>query len=177
MGTVPSPLILRYNPLLMKVLKVLIPIALFLISFSLLYAVFGGSGYLVNRSLGRALEALEKEEEERRLEIEALERRMAQARSDAAYNDIALSLGYNQEGDVVYYFSDEDEPGPGWSGTDPVEEVVVWEGVPSWILALAALALTVALCALCALLLRRHGRAKDDAWQRDVIRRGDDFDW
>lgn len=177
MGPVPSPLILRYNLLTMKVLKVLIPIAVFLISFSLLYAVFGGSGYLVNRSLGRALEALEREEEERRLEIEALERRMAQARSEAAYNDIALSLGYNQEGDVVYYFSDEDVLEPAWDEVDPGEDVVVWEGVPTWILALTALALTVALSALCVFLLRRYGRARDDAWQRDAIRRGDDFDW
>ena len=108
--------------------KLFLSILMFLVLFSLLFSIFGKSGYLVNRSLENYLESLLREEEERKLRLEALEERRASLSSPEALNDIALSLGYNNDGDVVYYFETPDviEEVPSQAGE---EEDLLFEGI------------------------------------------------
>ena len=98
----------------------------------------------------------------------------------AALDDLALSLGYNRSGDVVYYFQEADVPEP--SGTESDDAVVLEEpyaGVDGWILALISLAVSLAVIliwtAVCGLSSGRHVKGRED--RRGTGRDYGDFDW
>lgn len=150
--------------------------------FIVLLSVFGHSGVLVNRSLAAKLDELSRQEQERRLEIEALEERRGQVSSEAYFDDVALSLGYEREGDLVFYFEDPDVLEVTSSVQAPPDEepVEVWEGVDSWILALVAAGFWILLLVVMFLVQTfRHGpRGEGDAGRTESGRRGlDEFDW
>ena len=156
--------------------KLFLFILMFLVLFSLLFSIFGKSGYLVNRSLENYLESLLREEEERKLRLEALEERRASLSSPEALNDIALSLGYNNDGDVVYYFETPDviEEVPSQAGE---EEELLFEGLDTWIIALISLAAAFVISVLIALI--HHGRGSRDSESGPAVQdsRYNDFDW
>ena len=152
--------------------------------FIVLLSVFGHSGVLVNRSLAAKLDELSRQEQERRLEIEALEERRGQVSSEAYFDDVALSLGYEREGDLVFYFEDPDvlEVTSSVQAPSDEEPVEVWEGVDSWILALVAAGFWILLLVVMFLVQTfRHGpHGEGDAGRTETEsgRRGlDEFDW
>lgn len=150
--------------------------------FIVLLSVFGHSGVLVNRSLAAKLDELSRQEQERRLEIEALEERRGQVSSEAYFDDVALSLGYEREGDLVFYFEDPDvlEVTSSVQAPSDEEPVEVWEGVDSWILALVAAGFWILLLGVMFLVQTfRHGpHGEGDAGRTESGRRGlDEFDW
>ncbi len=164
----------------MAIKKPFVGIFLFLTLFILLSSVFGRTGYLVNRSLEDRLAALERLEEEKRLEVDALRSRIMLLDEGAALDDLALSLGYNRSGDVVYYFQEADVPEP--AGTEPDDAVVLEEpyaGVDGWVLALISLAVSLAVILLwtvvCGLSSRRHVKSRED--RRGTGSDYGDFDW
>ena len=156
--------------------KLFLSILMFLVLFCLLFSIFGKSGYLVNRSLENYLESLLREEEERKLRLEALEERMSSLSSPEALNDIALSLGYNNDGDVVYYFETPDVIEEVPSQADE-EEDLLFEGLDTWVIALISLASAFVISVIAALI--QHGRHDRDnnavAGKKDS--RYSDFDW
>ena len=98
--------------------------------------------------------------------------------SRESLDDLALSLGYNREGDVVYYFQ---EPDVVETATVPVQDEVpeLYEGVATWILLVASLAITCLVMLLWTLLSmrlagpeERQRKAKEKA-RRDYER----YDW
>lgn len=123
----------------MAIKKLLVPLFMFFVLFSLLLSIFGHSGMLVNMSLERRLEELERAEEEKRMEVEALEDRINELSTVQSLDDLALSLGYNRDGDVVYRFQEEDSLDEIVPSSASGDESEVFEGVDSWILALASL--------------------------------------
>lgn len=158
--------------------KPLVAVFLFLASFSLLFAIFSDSGILANSSLEKVLASLEREEEEKLLAIGSLQERRAAMSSRESLDDLALSLGYNREGDVVYYFQ---EPDVVETSTVPVKDEVpeLYEGVATWILLVASLVLTGLVMLLWTLLSmrlagpeERQRKAKEKA-RRDYER----YDW
>lgn len=158
--------------------KPLVAVFLFLTSFSLLFAIFSDSGILANSSLEKVLASLEREEEEKLLAIDSLQERRAAMSSRESLDDLALSLGYNREGDVVYYFQEPDVVEP---ATVPVKDEVpeLYEGVATWILLVASLAITCLVMLLWTLLSmrlagpeERQRKAKEKA-RRDYER----YDW
>lgn len=164
----------------MAIKKPFVGIFLFLTLFALLSSVYGRTGYLVNRSLEDRLAALERLEEEKRLEVDALRSRIMLLDEGAALDDLALSLGYNRSGDVVYYFQEADVPEP--SRTESDDAVVLEEpyaGVDGWILALISLAVSLAVILIwtvaCGLSSGRHVKSRED--RRGTGRDYGDFDW
>ena len=158
--------------------KPVVAVFLFLASFSLLFAIFSDSGILANSSLEKVLASLEREEEEKLLAIDSLQERRAAMSSRESLDDLALSLGYNREGDVVYYFQ---EPDVVETSTVPVKDEVpeLYEGVATWILLVASLAITCLVMLLWTLLSmrlagpeERQRKAKEKA-RRDYER----YDW
>lgn len=158
--------------------KPLVAVFLFLASFSLLFAIFSDSGILANSSLEKVLASLEREEEEKLLAIDSLQERRAAMSSRESLDDLALSLGYNREGDVVYYFQ---EPDVVETATVPVKDEIpeLYEGVATWILLVASLAITCLVMLLWTLLSmrlagpeERQRKAKEKA-RRDYER----YDW
>lgn len=97
----------------MTIKKVSFQAILILISYfimlSLLMTIFGSDGILVSRSLKQYYTYLEQEEEIYKLRIASLEERRRSAADQSSMDDIALSLGYNRQGEKVYYFDDADE--------------------------------------------------------------------
>ena len=159
--------------------KLFVAIFLFLMVFCLLSAIFSDSGLLANRSLERLLSQLDREREEKLLALEALEERRSQMSSQASLDDLALSLGYNREGDVVYYFQEEDEIPSAMTSADNEEAVELYEGVPSWALALVSLGVTATVM-LAWTLVNRHmmGPEGHERRERDKARREyEGYDW
>lgn len=155
--------------------KLLLPILIFLVLFCLLFSFFGRSGYLVNRSLENYLDGLLQEEEEKKLSLASLEERKNSLSSLSALNDIALSLGYNNDGDVVYYFETPDEIERN-SSVPEEDEDVLFEGLETWILALISLAAT-SLIMLCLAFARRRGGSDDAEKTGKYGGHYDEFDW
>lgn len=109
--------------------------------FTLSVGIFGQRGYLRNSGMKKQLERNLREEELLRLQVSSLERRKASADSVDELRDVALRLGYNQEGDQVFYFSDgrQDADTVEKSSNEDSAPITVFPGVPAWILALASL--------------------------------------
>lgn len=164
----------------MAIKKPFVGIFLFLTLFTLLSSVYGRTGYLVNRSLEDRLAALERLEEEKRLEVDALRSRIMLLDEGAALDDLALSLGYNRSGDVVYYFQEPDTVVPAEPGTaDSVVLEDPYEGVDGWILALVSLGVSLAVILIWAAVsgLSSGRSGKTGAERQNTGRNYGDFDW
>ena len=160
--------------------KVLLSAFMSIMLFIILLSVFGQSGILVNRSLSARLDELSRQEEERRLEIEALEERRRQVSSEAYFDDVALSLGYEREGDVVYYFEEPDVLEDADTMSDSAEDeepLEVWKGVETWILASVSAGCGLLLFIVISIVGAHGGGRRGDADNRDARRRHDEFDW
>ena len=146
--------------------KLFILFFVFVFIFIVLFTLFGHSGLLVNRSL------------QQRLEVQALEQQRMQVQEEDYFDDVALSLGYNRYGDVVYYFQEPDvieSPAPSAARTEqPVE---IYEGADAWLLALISLALTAFSAFLVFLIRHFAGRRTEHAHKDGPVSRYENFDW
>ncbi len=93
----------------MTIKKLVVPVLSFFASLLILSIIWGENGYFVTRSLARRYEELKRREELYSVELESLGRQLERSRENDYLDDIALSLGYNREGEKVYYFENEDE--------------------------------------------------------------------
>ena len=88
----------------MTIKKPLLICICFLVSFVLLTTIFSDNGYLVNRSLVKRYEALKQKEELLEVQVASLSKQYESLDENSAMDDLALSLGYNREGEKVFYF-------------------------------------------------------------------------
>lgn len=125
----------------------------------LLLFVFGEDGILVTRSLERRYEELEKIEEEYALRLSSLEKQLSASTAEDAYDDLALSLGYNRSGEKVYYFDEADVVDEGTWIVPTIPPAEVKEGTSAGTLALYALASPILLLVIMLL----FDRERDDS--------------
>ncbi len=93
----------------MTIKKLLLICICFLVSFVILTTIFSDNGYLVNRSLVKRYEALKQKEELLEVQVASLSKQYESLDENSAMDDLALSLGYNREGEKVFYFQTPDE--------------------------------------------------------------------
>lgn len=92
----------------MTIKKLLLICLCFLIPFVILVTIFGENGYLVNKSLQKRYEALRQKEELYLVKVASLSKQYELLDENSAMDDLALSLGYNREGEKVFYFQEPD---------------------------------------------------------------------
>ena len=144
----------------MTIKKLLLICLSFLIFSVVLTAVFSQNGYLVNRSLRARYNALKQREELYEVRLRALELQRDSLDETGALDDLALSLGYNREGEKVFYFdSPDEETVVNGYADEPLPEV--YGGVKTYILLLIAAGLTLPIAIF--LLVKGHGMDEDDA--------------
>lgn len=104
--------------------------------FTISSGIFGKQGYLRNSGLKKQLEQQLHEEELLRLQVHSLERRKESVNSVDELRDAALRLGYNQDGNQVFYFSEDQTSGPSENVTPRSngETIQVYEGMSSLVL-------------------------------------------
>lgn len=104
--------------------------------FTISSGIFGKQGYLRNSGLKKQLEQQLHEEELLRLQVHSLERRKESVNSVDELRDAALRLGYNQDGNQVFYFSEDQTSGPSENVTQRSngEAIQVYEGLSSLVL-------------------------------------------
>lgn len=153
----------------MTIKKVIFRMILMLFSyfilFSILVSVFGPDGYLRVRSLEKQYAALEKEKELYKVRIASLEERWNSSSNQSAMDDIALSLGYNREGEKVFYFDEPDEVELSDDIAVSEEYIELYEAPDTYILALYALCsplLVLIVFAVSAIRKKRRGESYTD---------------
>lgn len=112
----------------------------YLIMLLLLLFIFGEDGLLVTNSLKARYRQLEKTEGEYEMRLSALEKRLSASYDESAYDDMALSLGYNRDGEKVFYFDEPDVFTEDVSAPVTVPAAEIYNGVETWKLALFSLA-------------------------------------
>ncbi|MDY4609888.1 MAG: hypothetical protein SPD11_04650 [Sphaerochaetaceae bacterium] len=87
--------------------------------------------------LKKQLEQQLHEEELLRLQVLSLERRKESVNSVDELRDVALRLGYNQDGNQVFYFSEGQTTGPTMNepSRSDSDGIQVYQGIPTLILA------------------------------------------
>lgn len=158
--------------------KPLLLSCLFVSLFLVLLSVFGPSGAIVNASVKARLDAVRSREAALEARVEALRATRDEASSRESLDDIAFSLGYNVEGDVVYYFDEPDALDPVTSSHPAAADLPeIKEGEEEWKLALVSLAVTVVVGVVWAVL---EGRGGHDKWKGGDPRtdfRKEDYEW
>ena len=93
----------------MTIKKLLLICLCFLLPFVILTTIFSDNGYLVYRSLVKRYDALKQKEELLEVQVASLAKQYESLDDNSAMDDLALSLGYNREGEKVFYFQTPDE--------------------------------------------------------------------
>jgi preprotein translocase subunit SecF len=88
---------------------ILVLVVLTVCNFSLLTAIFGKTGYLVNRELEKQLKINEYRLDRDEVELENLRIQEQELSTEDGVRFAAMNLGYKVEGDDVYQFETEDE--------------------------------------------------------------------
>ena len=78
-----------------------------IIAYFILLGLFGEEGLLHARSIQRELVALRQRQEVLLLQIDSLEQQNQRMSSQDALKDAAFRFGYQEEGEQVFYFTDE----------------------------------------------------------------------
>ncbi len=76
--------------------------------FFLLLTVFSADGFLAVASMKRYYQELQKQQELYEIKLEALQMQKERSSDAEALSDVAFSLGYNKEGEKVFYFDEPD---------------------------------------------------------------------
>ncbi|WP_320130854.1 septum formation initiator family protein [uncultured Sphaerochaeta sp.] len=79
------------------------------ISFFLLLGIFGKQGFLCNLSVKQELKDLRYEKEVLSLQVDSLEKQKVELKSGEGLKDAAFKLGYQTQGEQVFYFSDKND--------------------------------------------------------------------
>ena len=80
-----------------------------IIAYFILLGLFGEEGYLHARAKKQELEVLRQRQEVLLLQVDSLELQKRHMSSQDALKDAAFRFGYQEEGEQVFYFSDEGE--------------------------------------------------------------------
>ena len=152
----------------MTIKKLLLMLLCFLIPCVFLITIFGENGYLVNRSLEKRYEALKQKEELYLVKVASLTQQYEQLDENSAMDDLALSLGYNREGEKVFYFQ---EPDVEYSENTVYKDDLpqIYHGMSLSLIFLISLAICF-VCSILILVLFRH-KSNDEC---DVYR-GDNY--
>ena len=152
----------------MTIKKLLLMLLCFLIPCVFLITIFGENGYLVNRSLEKRYEALKQKEELYLVKVASLTQQYEQLDENSAMDDLALSLGYNREGEKVFYFQEHDvEYSENTVYKDDLPQI--YHGMSLSLIFLISLAICF-VCSILILVLFRH-KSNDES---DVYR-GDNY--
>ncbi len=134
-----------------------------LLLFLLFTGIFGEQGLLHNRSLQRRLAAIQYEQELLSLEVQSLQRKKEDASSLDELRDAALRLGYNQDGNEVYYFATDMQSLP---NEQPVaqqqEQTPVYAGIPTAVLLLISSGCSLVIVGLWLIILKLRRRRLSD---------------
>ena len=157
----------------MTIKKLLLICLSFLLFSVTLTGIFSENGYLVNRSLKARYEALKQREELYEVRLKALERQRDSLSEDSALDDLALRLGYNREGEKVFYFETPDETENVRTYADgPLPET--YKGICTWILLLVSAGLTIPVAVIVLLCGRKKEGFEEEGAERNY---NEDYDF
>ena len=157
----------------MTIKKLLLICLSFLLFSVTLTGIFSENGYLVNRSLKARYEALKQREELYEVRLKALERQRDSLSEDSALDDLALRLGYNREGEKVFYFETPDETeNVRTYADDPLPET--YKGFCTWILLLVSAGLTIPVAVIVLLCGRKKEGFEEEGAERNY---NEDYDF
>ena len=157
----------------MTIKKLLLICLSFLLFSVTLTGIFSENGYLVNRSLKARYEALKQREELYEVRLKALERQRDSLSEDSALDDLALRLGYNREGEKVFYFETPDETeNVRTYADDPLPET--YKGICTWILLLVSAGLTIPVAVIVLLCVRKKEGFEEEGAERNY---NEDYDF
>lgn len=157
----------------MTIKKLLLICLSFLLFSVTLTGIFSENGYLVNRSLKARYEALKQREELYEVRLKALERQRDSLSEDSALDDLALRLGYNREGEKVFYFETPDETeNVRTYADDPLPET--YKGISTWILLLVSAGLTIPVAVIVLLCGRKKEGCEEEGSERNY---NEDYDF
>ena len=157
----------------MTIKKLLLICLSFLLFSVTLTGIFSENGYLVNRSLKARYEALKQREELYEVRLKALERPRDSLSEDSALDDLALRLGYNREGEKVFYFETPDETeNVRTYADDPLPET--YKGICTWILLLVSAGLTIPVAVIVLLCGRKKEGFEEEGAERNY---NEDYDF
>lgn len=157
----------------MTIKKLLLICLSFLLFSVTLTCIFSENGYLVNRSLKARYEALKQREELYEVRLKALERQRDSLSEDSALDDLALRLGYNREGEKVFYFETPDETeNVRTYADDPLPET--YKGICTWILLLVSAGLTIPVAVIVLLCGRKNEGFEEEGAERNC---NEDYDF
>ena len=127
----------------------------------------------MNRSLKARYEALKQREELYEVRLKALERQRDSLSEDSALDDLALRLGYNREGEKVFYFETPDETeNVRTYADDPLPET--YKGICTWILLLVSAGLTIPVAVIVLLCGRQKEGFEEEGAERNY---NEDYDF
>ena len=157
----------------MTIKKLLLICLSFLLFSVTLTGIFSENGYLVNRSLKARYEALKQREELYEVRLKPLERQRDSLSEDSALDDLALRLGYNREGEKVFYFETPDETeNVRTYADDPLPET--YKGICTWILLLVSAGLTIPVAVIVLLCGRKKEGFEEEGAERNY---NEDYDF
>ena len=157
----------------MTIKKLLLICLSFLLFSVTLTGIFSENGYLVNRSLKARYEALKQREELYEVRLKALERQRDSLSEDSALDDLALRLGYNREGEKVFYFETPDETeNVRTYADDPLPET--YKGISTWILLRGAAGPTIPDAVIVLLCGRKKEGCEEEGSERNY---NEDYDF
>ena len=159
--------------------RLILMVVFYFISFSLLTFLFSSDGLLVSVSLEKRYKELEKEEEEYKLQIASLEKKIASASDEKSMDDIALSLGYNREGEKVFYFDSEDNLSNDEEKIAVSEKTKIYKGLTTKVIVLYSLIPPVLLLLIGFILSIFKRKSRDESVSVHIDRGGnyDDYDF
>ena len=155
--------------------RLILMVVFYFISFSLLTFLFSSDGLLVSASLEKRYKELEKEEEEYKLQIASLEKKIASASDEKSMDDIALSLGYNREGEKVFYFDSEDNLSNDEEKIAVSEKTKIYKGLTTKVIVLYSLIPPV-LVLVIVFIVSLFKRKSRDKFENVHIDRGGNYD-
>ena len=157
----------------MTIKKLLLICLSFLLFSVTLTGIFSENGYLVNRSLKARYEALKQREELYEVRLKALERQRDSLSEGSALDDLALRLGYNREGEKVFYFETPDETeNVRTYADDPLPET--YKGICTWILLLVSAGLTIPVAVIVLFCGRKKEGFEEEGAERNY---NEDYDF
>ena len=121
--------------------KILDFLIVFLFFYLILVAIFSPTGLCVNRNLKNEISRINKIVEKQAVEIDAINREIANSEQEDNLNDIAFSLGYKREGSQVYYFDTPDIAPDNSLPEDSTESQIAFRGIDNSYLAVIAFVL------------------------------------
>lgn len=158
----------------MTIKKLLLISLCFLIPFVILITIFGENGYLVNQSLEKRYEALRQKEELYSVKVASLSKQYELLDENSAMDDLALSLGYNREGEKVFYFQEPDIEYSSKQTT--VDELPsIYHGMSFSLVFI----ISISICFICTLLIIfiSHRKKKDEESNFEGEKYHEDYDF